>query len=239
MEIFTEFISFFDGIILLVAGTLGAIWVMISTVLSRFSLAILTGIGRTSGAVLGQRFGGQMQSRRMPSTAGPRRAREALWRAEARQQRMALYVQAWHDLLATRGGPFALSIALHAQMHDGLRDKIERLRERCREFDRLEEIAQHRVQKYEREYARMCEPIRDHVLDLELELARLKARHARQRFRFWRSRWQRVKRRIFQTRRAILAERIRLMRSEFRLNEKRWRAWRALSRASSSSRSRT
>ncbi|MEL7543706.1 MAG: hypothetical protein AAGJ70_08020, partial [Pseudomonadota bacterium] len=192
MEFFWDF---FNQFFLLIAGGIGAIWLMISTVLSRFSLAILTGLGRAGGAVLGQRFGGgQMQSRRMPTTATPRRAREALWRAEGRQQRMALYVEAWFDLLSTRGGPFALSIYLHSQIHPGFREKVRRLRERCREFDRLEEVAQHRVQRYEREYAAVCEPMRDHVIDLELELSRLKARHARQRFKLWRRRWFRVKR---------------------------------------------
>lgn len=220
MELFAEFFNLFNDFFLLMAGAVGAVWLMISTVLSRFSLAIIAGIGRTGGAVLGQRFGGQMNSRRMPSSPTNRKARQALWRAEARQQRMASYVQAWFDLLATRGGPFALSIYLHSMLHDGFRDKVVRLRVRCREFDRLEEVAQHRVQRYEREYEKTCEPIRDGILDLELELARLRARHTRQVFRFWRKRWRRVKRRQFQTRRAILWRRIQLMRAEWRLNEK-------------------
>lgn len=220
MEIFTEFFGLFNDVFLLLAGAVGAVWLMISTVLSRFSLAIIAGLGRTGGAVLGQRFGAQASSRRMPTNPTTRRARQALWRAEARQQRMASYVQAWSDLLATRGGPFAISIYLHSLLHDGFRDKVVRLRTRCREFDRLEEIAQHRLQRYEQEYEQVCEPIRDEILDLELELARLRARHSRQRFRLWRKRWFRVKRRQFQTRRSILWQRIQLMRAEWRLNEK-------------------
>ncbi|MGI9405557.1 MAG: hypothetical protein ACR2O4_04225 [Hyphomicrobiaceae bacterium] len=218
MDFFLGFFSFFDDIALLIATAFGAVWLLLSTVMSRFGLAILTGLGRTGGAVIGQRFGGQMNSRRMPTNPTQRHARQALWRAEARQQRMASYVQAWFDLLATRGGPFAVSIYLHSILHDGFREKVVRLRTRCREFDRLEEIAQHRVQRYERDHERHCQPLRDELLDLEIELARLKARHARQRFRMWRKRWRRVKRRQFQTRRAIVAKRFRLSRAEWRLN---------------------
>ncbi len=220
MDLFADFFHLFNDFFLLIAGAIGAVWLMISTVLSRFSLAIIAGIGRTGGAVLGQRFGGQMNSRRMPTSPTRRKGRQALWRAEARQQRMASYVQAWFDLLATRGGPFALSIYLHSHLHHGFRDKVVRLRVRCREFDRLEEVAQHRLQRYEREYEKTCEPIRDQMLELDLELARLRARHSRQRFRFWRKRWFRVKRRQFQTRRSIIWHRIQLMRAEWRLNEK-------------------
>ncbi|MGI9406327.1 MAG: hypothetical protein ACR2O4_08145, partial [Hyphomicrobiaceae bacterium] len=220
MELLWDILSPFQDLFLLIATGLGAVWLMISTVIGRFGLAILTGIGRTGGSVLGQRFGGgsQMNSRRMPTNPTQRHARHALWRAEARQQRMASYVQAWFDLLATRGGPFAVSIYLHSILHDGFREKVVRLRIRCHEFDRLEEIAQHRIQRYERDHEKHCQPVRDEMLALDLELARLKARHARQRFRFWRRRWRRVKRRQYRTRRASFFKRIELMRAEWRLN---------------------
>ena len=223
MDLFVDFFGIFDSVALLFATVVGAIWFAIRSFLGRFGLALLMGLGRGAGTGLGARFtggqaGGQISSRRMPSNPTGRHARQALWNAEARQVRMKSYVDAWCDLLATRGGPFAISIHLQSLLHDGFRDKVVRLRVRCREFDRLEAVAQRRVQLYERDYARQCEPIQDEFLRLNVELARWKARHRRFVGRFWKKRWRYLKRNQIRTRRALIDVRWRLQKAEWKLN---------------------
>lgn len=223
MELFTELFTVFDSIAILIATAVGAFWFAVRSFIGRFGLAILTGLGRGAGTGIGARFtgsqaGAQMSSRRMPSNPTGRHARHALWNAEARQLRMKSYVDAWCDLLATRGGPFALSIHLQSLLHDGFREKVVRLRRRCREFDRLEAVAQRRIQFYERDYARQCEPIRDEILALTTTLARWKARHRRFAWRFWKRRWRYLKRRQIAVRRELTSAKWRLYQAEWRLN---------------------
>ena len=223
MDILSGFFSIFDSLALLIATAVGAFWFTVRSFLGRFGLAILTGLGRGAGTGIGARFtgtqaSGQMSSRRMPTNPTGRHARQALMNAEARQIRMKSYVEAWCDLLATRGGPFALSIHLQSLLHDGFREKVVRLRSRCREFDRLEAIAQRRIQLFERDYARKCEPIRNELMDLNITLARWKARHRRFAWRFWRRRWRYLKGRQIATRRKLIAAQWRLQRAEWRLN---------------------
>lgn len=223
MEFLTEFVTALDSIAVLVATAIGAAWLAIRSFIARFGLAILTGLGRGAGTGLGARMtgsgpGGQISSRRMPSDPSGRHARQALWNAEARQQRLRLYVEAWVDLLVTRGGPFALSIHLQSLLSDGFREKVVRLRRRCREFDRLEAAAQRIIQRYEHDYARLCEPIRNDVLRLNVELARWKARHRRFAWQFWKRRWRYLKARQFATRQKLISQRWALQRAEWRLN---------------------
>lgn len=221
MEFIPDIMGFFDGIALLVATAVGAVWLTIRSFLGRFGLAILTGLGRGAGSGLGSRFAGgagaQLNSRRMPTNPTGRHARQALLNAEARQLRMRSYVDAWLDLLATRGGPFAVSMHLQGLISSGFRDKVVRLRRRCREFDRLEAIAQRVVQRYERDYEARCEPIRDRILELNTEMTRCKARHRRFALQFWKRRWRHHKRRQIAIRRKLMLHQYRLRRSEWRL----------------------
>lgn len=223
MEIFNELFGFFDQIALLAATAMGAAWLAVRSFIGRFGLALLTGLGRGAGSGIGVRFAGggassQLSSRRMPANPTQRHARQALWQAEARQQRMKLYVDAWFELVAARGGPFALSIHLDSLLNKSFRKKVLRLRNRCRAFDRLEDKAQYLIHRYENDYERKCEPFRNEVMRLSVELVAWKARHRRFRWRFWKRRWRYYKSQQIVTRRALTAAQWKLQRAETRLN---------------------
>ncbi len=225
MEFLTDSLTFFSDIGVLIATVVGTAIVALRGFIVRFGLAILAGLGRGAGAGLSSKFAGsggtagsQIDSRRMPASAKARHARQALWQASAREKRMETYLDAWIDLLAMRGGPFALSIYLYSLFHKGFQLKVARLQQRCREFDRLEDEAQRILQRYEADYERKCEPLRNEILDDQIELAKWKARHRRWSFKFWRKRWRYYKKRMTAVRRRLFVRRIILFRREYKLN---------------------
>lgn len=223
MEFLPDILMAFDQVALLIATAMGAVWFAVRAVIGRFGIAILTGLGRGAGTGIGSKLtgggsSGSMSSRRMPSNSTGRHARQALWNAEARQMRMKSYVDAWCDLLATRGGPYALSIHLQSLLASGFLEKIDRLQRRCAEFDRLEAIAQRVVQRYERDYARNCEPIRDEVMQLSIELVRWKARNRRRGWKLWQKRWWHNSRNQWRVRNEQLSKRWELQKAEFQLS---------------------
>jgi hypothetical protein len=162
--------SFFDSIFVLLGGVAAAIFFGVYGLFSRFGLALLTGLTRSAGTGLGDRFMGRgigrTGGRRIPTGGMIRHARHALWHADARLQRMELYNEAWLELLAARGGPFAVQMHLLSLIHAGFQEKTARLLRRARAFDRLEERAQGILQRYERDYARLCEPMRNEMLSI-------------------------------------------------------------------------
>ncbi len=223
MDILTLFFSFFADIGFLIATIIGALVVAVRGIIGRFGFAILAGLGKGAGAGLGSkltggRSGGEPDNKKMPSSQQVLRARQALWGSHARETRMNTYVSAWYNLLSLRGGPFAISIYLHSLFHKGFQQKVIRLQQRCREFDRLEDNAQRVLQRYESDYERDCEPLRDALLDDLVDLAKWKARHRRWTFKFWRKRWWNNKKNMLKLRRRIVFQRYILLQKEYRLN---------------------
>ena len=223
MDIISIFFSFFTDIGLLVATLLGTIVVAIRGIIGRFGFTILAGLGKGAGAGIGSKLTGgrsgyQFESKNMPTGQLVLRGRQALWTSASREKRMNTYIAAWYNLLALRGGPFAISIYLQSLHHKGFQQKIQRLQKRCREFDRLEDNAQRALQHYERDYEKQCEPLRDQLLDHIYELSKWKARHKRWAFKFWHKRWRHNKKNMFSLRRKISMKRYTLLMKEYRLN---------------------
>ncbi len=220
METIGEIFSSFSELALVTGTMLAAVLFFFRSIFTGLGTALLAALGRGAGHGFGQRLspGRDMAGRRLPTNPRQRLARQALFEAEARQARMESYVDAFSDLLALRGGPFAVSVTLCGLVEPGFAQKVTRLRQRVQEFDRLEGTAQRIVQRYESDYERRCEPTRDELRALSVQLARLKARHRRFAWQPWRRRWRHTKARLLATRRRILAAAWRLRQAELRLN---------------------
>ncbi len=213
--------SIFNDLYLLLGGAVAALLLGTYGLISRFGIALLVGLTRGAGTTLGVKVTGsaaQLESRRIASNPALRHARQALIHADARRARMAFYSEAWLNLIAERAGPFALSMHLYSVLHSDFHDKVARLRRRFREFDRLEDRAQAIVQRYEHDYERRCEPLRDQVIAAEVEMSRSKARGQRFAGLFWKRRWRLHKRRQIDLRWRIMTLRRNLDRIERRLD---------------------
>ncbi|MEZ5776279.1 MAG: hypothetical protein R3D33_16690, partial [Hyphomicrobiaceae bacterium] len=219
MDTVNDIFAVFNDLTIVAGTVLATLFLLLRSVFMGLGTALLSAFGRGAGAGIGTRFaGGQLASRRLPTNPTQRLARQALYQAEARQVRMETYNEAWLELVTLRGGPYALSVHLLGMLSPGFRDKVDRLRTRSLEFDRLEERAQRIVQRYERDYQRVCEPLRDEVRALDVELSRWKARDRRFALQFWRRRWRHAKRRHLRLRFKVVARRWHLHRTEWRLN---------------------
>jgi hypothetical protein len=214
-EIFTAFNE-----LALVAGTLlAAVFFFFRSIFAGLGTALLAALGRGAGYGIGQRLSpGAQAGRRLPLSPRQRLARQALFEAEARQVRIESYVGAYLKLIAERMGPFALSVHVAGQIEPGFAEKFERLVRRTQEFDRLEEKAQRALQRFEADYAKHCEPVRDELRSLSVELTRWKARGRRFAWQPWRRRWRYYKRRMLATRKAIFRKQLRLQSAELKLN---------------------
>jgi hypothetical protein len=214
-EIFTAFNE-----LALVAGTLvAAVFFFFRSIFAGLGTALLAALGRGAGFGIGQRLSpGAQAGRRLPLSPRQRLARQALFEAEARQVRIESYVGAYLELMAERAGPFALSALIAGRIEPGFAEKYERFVRRTQEFDRLEEKAQRALQRFEADYARHCEPIRDELRQLGVELTRWKARGRRFAWQPWRRRWRYYKRRMLSVRRRIFLRQLRLQSAELKLN---------------------
>lgn len=223
---FSPLVDLANNIFVIAGGTIAALFFGVYGLFSRFGLALLTGLTRSAGTGIGDRFvirgagaSGQLAGRRLPSAIRQRHARQALWNADARLARLERYVEVWLGLLAARAGPFAVSMHLMSLLHRGFQEKTARLARRAQKFDRLEEKAQSLLQRYEADYAIQCEPLRDSMLRNYVELSLWKARGRRFAWQVWRRRWRYTKRRQVLVRRRIIAERLELHKAEQRLNK--------------------
>ncbi len=212
----------FNDIYLLAAGAAGAFYVAIRGIFAKLMIGLLGGLGRGAGTGLGTKMtngGGSSRNGQNLSTASRiKDAKQALFSAAGRKKRIQTYLETWIALLATRGGPHAVSIYLHSLIHPSFNEKVSRLRWRCRKFDELEGHTQHILGRYERDFERQCMPIRDELIALDVNLSRWKARHKRWYGKLWRKRWWYYKRNIRKTRWAMVALQVKLYKKNRWLN---------------------
>ena len=223
MEILNHMLTGINDFFLVIATAAGALLVILRGIFAKLMIGLLGGLGRGAGTGLGSKLtgpggGGQPGGSGMPTSPRYKQAKTALYQAAARQTRMANYINAWFNLLSMRTGPHAVSVYLYSLMHPHFKDKIARLRIRCREFDRLEEKAQKVLSRYERDFERQCVPLRNLLIHHDVELFRWKARYARFGFQLWKRRYWYHRRKIRQTRWKMIALQIKLYFRTRRLN---------------------
>lgn len=224
MEFVNELFTGINDLFLYVATAIGALFMALRVLLAKLMIGLLGGLGRGAGTGLGSKITGSGggnnsgNTGEMPSSPRYKKARQALYGASSRQARMANYVNAWFNLLAMRSGPHAVSVYLYSLMHPDFADKTARLRARCRKFDQLEEKAQRVLARYERDFEKKCAPLRDQLIDLDVEISRLKARYKRFGFQFWKRRYWSFKRRIRKSRWEMIGVQLRLYLVTRRLN---------------------